>query len=167
MRGIPLTQGKVAIVDDEDYERLSSYKWCAWRRSNCAPWYAVRDVLLGDGKRATVRMHREILGLSPGRVPDVDHRNGDGLDNKRHNLRTATHSQNMANGRPHRDNHSGFKGVCWCRRDNKWRARIAVNRKEIHLGRFDTLEAAAGAYCLAAERHFGDFAYHRRDVETS
>ena len=101
MREIPLTQDKVALIDDEDYERIAAHKWCAIR--DRSQWYAARNTQR-DGRNTTVRMHREILGLSLGDGMETDHRNGDGLDNRRDNLRVATHAQNQANGSLWRSN---------------------------------------------------------------
>ena len=97
MREIPLTKNKVAVVDDEDYERIAQFKW----HSVCMGlyrkiWYAVRDAR--DGEQMEIEriyMHREIMGATPG--VEIDHRNGDGLDNRKQNLRPATHAQNIRN----------------------------------------------------------------------
>lgn len=161
MREIPLTQGKVALVDDEDYELLSAHKWYAQRDHKWDRWYALRHSRR-EGTRTIVRMHREILGLSPGDGMETDHRNGDGLDNRRDNLRVATHAQNGANRKPNRNSHSGVKGVCWHKRCGRWCARIRVGGAVVHLGYFATKEQAAEAYQHAAEQHFGDFAFHQR-----
>lgn len=146
MKAIPLTQGKVALVDDSDYEALSKFKWCAIRsRSNA--YYAVRR----DGKR---RMFMQVflIGTSP-----VDHRDGDGLNNQRNNLRPATQSQNCQNRRP-RSHTSRFKAV-WLRRDSgKWQSGIRVKGKLINLGCFSSEIEAAKAYDAAAVKHFGVFA---------
>lgn len=159
MRQIPLTQGKVALVDDEDYARLAAHKWQAKRSyySGSTLWYAQRTV-----QSRIVWMHREILGLTPGDRMETDHRNGDGLDNRRGNLRVATHSQNLANAKPRQGSRSGIRGVYRDKWDKKWRAQIAVDRRCIPLGHFATKEEAAEAYRRAAEHHFGDFAFHRR-----
>lgn len=105
-------------------------------------------------------MHREIMGLSIGDQREVDHINGNRLDNRRCNLRLATHEQNMHNARRRKDNSSGFKGVSWKVRDRKWYAAIEISGKRIHLGVFDTAEEAHVAYCGAADRLHGEFANH-------
>jgi hypothetical protein len=88
----------------------------------------------------------------------IDHINGDPTDNRWKNLRPATPSQNLGNSRHRRNNTSGFKGVYWHRPTGEWRARIMINRRNIHLGLFDTPEAAHAAYLTAAQKHFGEFA---------
>lgn len=165
MREIPLTQGKVALVDDEDYERLAAFKWYARYRPDRDHWCAQRNIGTGSDKRTPISMHREILGLSPGDGLKTDHRNGDGLNNRRGNLRVATDSQNQANGKLRRTNCSGFRGVYWNKRRRAWHARIGMPGARQHLGYFNNPLDAADAYLRAAERHFGDFAFHRRDVE--
>ena len=154
MKEIPLTQGKVALVDDDDFEWLSQFKWYAVKFGRT--FYAVRQAPRVNGKQRTIWMHREVLGLKPG-DPRVDHRDGDGLNNQRMNLREATHRQNMMNSRG-RSGSSRFKGVDWDKRAKKWRARISVNGKKKHLGYFIDEEEAARAYDEKAKKIFGEFA---------
>jgi hypothetical protein len=101
-------------------------------------------------------MHRLIAGFPPFRL---DHRNQNGLDNRKRNLRRATRSENAANKAKPKNNTSGYKGVSWHALSNKWRAYIKVNQKWKHLGLFSSAKAAAKAYDLAARRWFGKFAY--------
>lgn len=146
---IPLTQGYVSEVDDEDFAFLSSHRWCAHRCGTKV--YAVTRI---DGK--TVRMHSLITGY-----PLTDHIDGDGLNNRRLNLRRCNRAENMQNsskGRKHGAT-SRFKGVRFRRDVHKWEARIQVNGKSFNLGMFDKEEAAAYAYRIAALQHFGEFAY--------
>ena len=150
---IPLTRGKVAIVDDDDFERMSKLKWKA-RRDRTGTWYAERNT--GDQKFNGIGMHRMILDTA---APFIDHRNGDGLDNRRENLRPATHSQNQANRRRLPTNTSGYKGVTWNKKSAKWQAGIKVDGRSFHLGLHDTAQAAGDAYAAAAVRHFGEFAF--------
>jgi hypothetical protein len=151
MREIPLDKGFHAIVDDEDYEEVSKYHW--WENSG----YAVRKIKTPSGWKV-IRMHRWLMGLQTGDRREVDHINGNKLDNRRStNLRICTHAENMKNyGRP-ASNTSGFKGVNFEPRWNRWRARIKVNGKRIFLGEFSTPEAAHEAYKQAAEKHHGEF----------
>lgn len=154
MKEILLTQNKVALVDDEDFEVVNKHKWCAmWDGYN---WYAVRGIDL-DKKHKTIYMHREILNIPNG--IKGDHRNGNGLDNRKGNLRLATHSQNMQNlHKAHKNNSLGIKGVRWCKKFNKFDARITVEKKNIHLGYFNVMGDADSAYRIAEEKYFGEFA---------
>lgn len=155
MKEIALTKGKVAIVDDEDYELLSPWQWRArtWWASRTS--YAYRYVSRGDGTFQKLLMHRAILDAPP--EMQVDHIDGNGLNNTRSNLRLATHTQNQANASRRRDNQSGFKGVRRIR-DSGWQARICVNGKQQHVGFFQTAEEAARAYDKAARDLRGQFA---------
>lgn len=161
-RTIPLSRGQVAIVDAGDYDWLIRYSWNARWCKKSEHFYATRSeyVCHRNGKRIvrTYQMHREILGFKPG-DPHVDHVHVDNtLDNRRENLRSASRSQNKANGHKYSNNTSGYKGVTWSKRKHVWIARVGVNGKRIHLGSFHTKEDAHAAYCEAAVRYFGEFA---------
>lgn len=153
MRNIPLTQGKVAIVNDGDYSVLSQFKWFA--QYNDGNWYAMRNTQK-DGKIRLVSMHRQILG-DPQNM-QIDHADGDGLNNIRSNLRICTNAQNSMNRRK-LISRSGFKGVRWCCTAGKYRAQIVLNSRHIHLGYFTDKLKAAKAYDIAARRLFGKFAF--------
>jgi hypothetical protein len=158
MKQICITRGLVALVDDCDFESLSKFKWCASKGNST--FYAVRKERTEGNGRTTVKMHRQILGLSKGDGIYVDHRNHNGLDNRRENLRACTLSQNSCNQHIQiRPKSSQYKGVCWDNKRNKWRALIAVNRKRIYLGWFTSEIEAAKAYDQAAVKHHGEFAY--------
>lgn len=152
MTTIPLTRGQVAIVDDVDAD-LALVKWYAYpvgRRG----FYARRCV--GTRERKWVKLHQVIakrLGCEL-----VDHKNRDGLDNRRENLRPATKRQNAANHGRNRNNASGYKGVSWCNRERKWRACIRVDYKRKSLGYYADPAEAARAYDAAAAVAFGEFA---------
>jgi len=152
MKEIPLTQGKVAIVDDADYEWLMQWKWCA--ANFRGKFYAIRAVN-EKLKRTTIQMHRQIMDTPPGM--ETDHINGNSLDNRRENLRVCTVSQNQMNRRTQKNNTSGYKGVSYSKHRKKWFSQIQIDKKRIFLGLFLTPENAARAYDEAAKRYFGEF----------
>lgn len=149
---VPLTRGKFALIDSADAHRVGGYNWQAVRISNT--WYAVRNERV-NGLRRTVYMHRMLLGEPDG---EVDHRNLDGLDNCRSNLRVASHAENNRNKPRRRDNVSGAKGVSWDAQRSKWFAKITADKRQIALGRFDSMDEARAAYERAAKALFGEFA---------
>lgn len=155
IRHIALTQGKVAIVDVADYEQLNQWRWCASRQGKSDKFYAVRRIYTDAVNSYSVMMHREILGLKGRR--EVDHANNDGLDNRRCNIRAATHSQNGMNKLDGK-NTSGFKGVSRHRDGKKWQARICVNKKQIWIGLYDDPQLAHEAYKAKAVKLHGEFA---------
>jgi len=155
-RRIPLTQGKYAIVDPEDFERLNRHKWYASKWGNT--FYAIRCA--GPAKKTTyIRMHREII--HPPRHLVVDYINHNGLDNRKANLRPATRAQNNYNrlAIKRKGATSKYKGVDWKKDKKKWCARIYFNGKLIFLGYFKDEKQAAKAYDKAAKKYYGQFAY--------
>ncbi len=149
---IPLTQGKVAIVDGGDYERLSHFKWQAHKDQD-GLWYACRTEY--EPRKRRVLMHRLIVD-APDRLY-VDHRSHDTLDNRRDNLRIVDGSQSAFNRRHRRTSRSPYKGITFHRGSGMWRARIANIKGRISLGLFSTPEAAARAYDVAARHLHGEF----------
>ena len=156
-RKIPLTQGQFAIVDDDDFEKLSRYKWLVTK--NRRTFYASRTVRLKDGshKKVNIQMHRKVLNAPDGAI--VDHINHNGLDNRKANLRLVTAGQNCWNARKRYGCTSKYKGVSWNKSARKWQARIAYKRKWTFIGYFDDELSAAKAYDVKARELFGDFAY--------
>lgn len=155
-RQIPLTQGKFALVDDEDFERVSKFKWHASKGSKT--FYARRNSLKSDNieKRITIRLHCFILGFPVN--TDIDHIDRNGLNCCRSNLRRATPSQNRANRGLDSTNTTGYKGISFIKRRNRWRMRITVDGKKIEKDGFHTAEQAARAYDSFSKKHFGEFA---------
>jgi hypothetical protein len=143
----------VALIDEADLELVSGYNWRPMK-SKSGKIYAFTAI---GGK--TIGLHRLILGTDSGL--DTDHRDGNPLNNRRNNLRPATHAQNMANKAAHRNNKSGLKGVHRAPigkgGGRPWRATIQANKQRHFLGTFATAEQAARAYDEAARKHHGEF----------
>lgn len=168
MKEINLSQGKVAIVDDDDYERLSQFKWCASYDPDVQDYYAMRRAKDDNGTYRSIYMAREILGLGRGDKRHGDHINHCTLDNRKENLRIATASQSAANRRAHRRGSSGFIGVSYFGKWSKtspWKAQIGKDYGKQHIGLFQTAEDAARAYDKAAKELHGQFACLNFPVE--
>jgi hypothetical protein len=146
MKAIPLTQGQVAVVDDDDFLWLTKWKWCAAWYSDTKSFYAMRMERAKNGKWRSISMHRQILGLEHGDKRQVDHINHKTLDNRRDNLRTVNHAENQWNQRIR-------SGYSWQRKTRKFQAQIQINKKKKHLGYFDTPEQAKEAYLAAKARY--------------
>lgn len=150
MKKIPLRNrlGEVvgyALVDDADYQNVKHYRWSR------------------DGKYVSAwvggrmqRLHRVLCAPDKGEY--IDHRNGDGTDNRRRNLRVCTNRQNGMNSKKRINSASQYKGVGWHKKSQRWRARIVINGKSVHLGHFQDEREAAKAYADAAHKYFGEFA---------
>lgn len=154
-REIPLTRGMVALVDDEDFERVAQYKWTTYKAKRTRTFYAYRTINV-HGRRTCLFLHRFLLDAPKGLK--VDHVNGNGLDNRRENLRFATTAENVRSSARASNNTSGFKGVSWHKHDRKWEANITFNGKRRYLGSFTCPIEAAKVYDAAAREQFGDFA---------
>lgn len=152
MREIALTQGRVSLVDDEDFEAQSVFPWCVSVIGKHP--YAKRRC---NVRKTIVYLHREIMCPPTGFV--VDHINGDTLDNRRENLRIASKQGNAANRGLDAHNKSGFKGVFWHKQTSKWAASATVNGRRIYFGFFDDPVSAAKAHNEGAVKHFGEFAW--------
>lgn len=151
---IPLTQGKFAIVDEDDYDFLTQWKWSLSGRYARTVFYP-KDI---NGKlaRIEVLMHKILMGDIPGKI--TDHINNNSLDNRRCNLREATLNDNARNKIKYKDSISKYKGLSWSEERKNWHVKISVNDKTINLGRFKDEEYAALVYDIWAMYYFGDFA---------
>jgi len=150
---VPLTRGYEAIVDIEDAGMASGYNWYVmFCGENLV--YAARNERV-TGKRKTILMHRVVANPSEKQV--VDHRDHNGLNNRKSNLRVCSHTENIRNSRKRLDNTSGYRGVCWNKKLRKWQAEINVNGEVIYLGTFKDIEKAYQAYCKASRRYHKDY----------
>ena|SRR3990167_11191769 len=157
---IPLTQNKFALVDDEDFDKVNQYKWCFSRHTKKNFGYAGRKVQISwDGKKQIskhILMHRVIMNAPKGL--DIDHINHNTLDNRKSNLRVCTRSQNFQNAELRSDNTSGYKGVTFDKRRQKWVGRIGVYGKRIIKHGFVSSGEAAQWYNEQAKLYFKEFA---------
>jgi hypothetical protein len=158
MKEIPLSQGKTALVDDEDFEYLNQWKWCAVSSKTRNTFYALRTINVSsvNDKCRQIRMHREIMKTSKGL--EVDHIDGDGLNNQKYNLRNCSRLQNVLNQKIQKvSKTSRYRGVLWNGR-RKWRVQIQYKGKVHYLGYFNIEEEAARAWDRKALELFGEFA---------
>ena len=158
MKQIPLTRGQIALVDDDDYEELSKYKWHA-NKGKCT-WYAYRQYRhsviknkKGHSKQVLVSMHRQII--KPPENKNIDHRDGNGINNQKHNLRICCHAENTRN---QRRRGVGYKGVYRTANNKRWLVVISVNGMIHRLGSFTCEKAAAKEYDKLAKLLHGEFA---------
>src|ERR1039458_6809617 len=151
MIAIPLTRNKFALIDDCDYWLVQPFTWYAFKSGK--QWYAATK--FQRPSHETALLHRLLAGFPPFQL---DHKNGNGLDCRRRNLRPATPSQNGANRTKQRNNKSGYKGVYKDARRKEWYAAIRSGGFGYYLGSFSNPIAASGAYHMAANLCFGEFA---------
>lgn len=158
---VPLTQGRVTIIDDEDENRVSQYKWCAYKHKDKNTWYATHNFKTIEGTFYGQDLHRFIMNAKPG--IQIDHKDGNGLNNQKSNLRFCNNTENHQNqkksktynGKPTTSIH---KGVVWYKKEKRFRSRISIDGKRIHLGWFKNEIEAAKSYDKAATEHFKEFA---------
>jgi len=148
MKILPISGGQQVLLDDGDFEALSKFRWTAQKRKHT--FHAARY----EGKKY-VYMHRLLVSAGPGE--QVDHKDGNGLNNQRDNLRVATRAQNQM-GYRHDCVQRGSRGVYWHKAAKKWMARLVHNQKGVYLGLFNNKADAQQAYNEASQRLFGDFA---------
>jgi len=152
MREIPLTQGKVTVVDDEDYEYLNQWKWQAWKPPNSPRnYYAIRKHQR-NGEQKIIRMHHVLLPLLKGM--QTDHIDGDSLNNRRSNLRRCTYAENQYNRHPDINTSSEYKGVSWNKNARKWQVYCGGS----YCGLYANEEEAARKYDYMARLRYGKFA---------
>jgi hypothetical protein len=147
---IPLTQSKMAIIDEQDFGLVGMHKWSAICPH--VTWYAVRTS--PRPSRDMIYMHRVIMNTNQ----RVDHWDHDGLNNRRSNLRVCSQTQNLGNTIKRENTTSRYKGVSWHRAGNKWMAQIRFQSSRAYLGSFVDEKDAALAYNRAAQELFGEFA---------
>ena len=150
MKEIQLTQGQVALIDDEDFYRCLLYTWVAKKRNNDDGWYVVA---WKKGSVGNIYLHKYVMRTDK----EVDHIDGNGLNCQKSNLRIVTRSQNMQNARPYRGGSSPYKGVSK-RANGRFQVNIRVDGKLIYLGTFADEIEAAKRYDKAAIELFGEYA---------
>lgn len=155
MKELILTQKQIALVDDEDYEKVKFFRWYAYFDPAMHGYVAQRNEDLPSGKRVTIYLHRVVMDAPKGMV--VDHINHNLLDNRRINLRVCTHAENMLNRKTYANNKTGYKGVSWHKGKNKFGAGIRANNKKYFLGYFENAKEAAQAYNEASLKYHKEF----------
>lgn len=158
MRKIPLSNGKYAIVDAEDFDIVSKYKWSETKPGHRRTTYARTNIKEG-GKYRTERLHRLVLGLRPNDGKIIDHINGNGLDNRKSNLRISTSSANAVNVKVRRDNASGYKGVHFRKDRGTWQVEIRKNYKTVFQKSTKCVHLAGLIYNDNAKRIHGKYAW--------
>lgn len=156
MREISLSRGKLAMVDDEDFDKIGHLKWYASSTNKGKVFYAARHTSRKSSKHKVIYMHRILLSCPEGM--EVDHVDGNGLNNQKSNLRICSHHQNMCHSRKRPDVSSRFKGVHKPSKIKGWIAKIEIKGKVTTIGTFQSEIAAAMAYNEAAIKFHGEFA---------
>lgn len=155
---IPLTKGKFAIIDKDDLELVMRYRWYYYKPRRGHNEYAIaRDYTNGRPSGNMILLHSLLVNQAKGL--EIDHKNGNGLDNRRHNLRPCNHDQNSFNSTKRTfDTSSKYKGVSRVRKTDKWKAQLMKGGKHYYFGQFNTEREAADAYDVGAIEHFGEYA---------
>lgn len=152
MKKIPLSRGLFALVDDADFEWLNGWKWTATNGSSRSKRiYAYRPIRIGGKHVSNIMMHQQILDTPKGF--DTDHKNRDGLDNRRENIRVVSRTQNNYNLGLKKNNTSGYRGISWSKHDKRWRAYIGGSKTREELGHYKTIEEAVIARKEAEKWH--------------
>ena len=160
MKKIKLTQGKYALIDDKDFDNLSTMSWQVHKLGNNYYAYHCSNI---KGKTKNIKMHRYLLNYPTGM--DIDHINGNGLDNRRENLRICTRSENLRNSKLRNNNTSGYKGVSWSKMRKKWIVQIRFDNKSKCLGFYSDKIRAAHIYDLVSLDYYGDYARTNFPIE--
>lgn len=156
MKQIKLTQGQCALVSDKDSVFLNQWKWFVKFNERGTPYYAVRMTPRPD--RHVIRMHRIVLErMGFKNFPQTDHRDGNGLNNQRRNLRPATNQQNSCNQKLRKDNTTGLKGICWDQARQKWLVQISANNKRVYSKRFNSKQQAIQQHKKHIKKYHGKF----------
>jgi hypothetical protein len=157
MKEIQLNNGMVALIDDDDYEKVNCLKWralCSKNKHTPDKWYATCNIKTN----IIIYLHRFILNVHDSRT-HIDHKDGNGLNCQKGNIRSCTQSQNNKNITPRTGGTSKYKGVWYFKKNRKFTAKICINRKQTYLGSFLKESDAAKAYNDAAIKYYGEFAY--------
>ncbi len=166
MKQIKLTQNRVALVDNDDFDWLSQWNWHYLRKKTEKTGYARRSVRQ-NSQLTAFRMHTEIMryhGKLQKSRSEVDHINGCGLDNRKENLRVSTRQENGSNRKKHTNNFSGYPGVSWNSRDKKWQVHIYINKKQTHLGYYENLKDAIATRQQAEIKYYREFRHNPTNV---
>ncbi len=156
MKTIPVSQGRIAVVDDEDFDRVSQNSWSLKKSPHDKTEYASRSIKI-NGKWTQISLHRFVFNARPG--VRIDHKDGNGLNCQKFNLRECSHPQNLQNQRMH--NKHGLKGIALITNlpaHRQWISKIRVDGKLKTIGHFGSALEAAAAYNAMATKHFGEFA---------